>query len=345
MEAREAAGSAGLVSQMLADATDARLVALVRHGQPAAFEAIRDRYRQSILSFCLHLLGDPEEAADAVEHTFTVVYAAITSTDGPMVLRLWLFTTARNRCHSLRQFRRELSAAELVEAGSVGLAAQMRRPEDLRRLLVQMRDLHDDQRAALVLGELGALSQTEIGIALGLPPRKLHALASQARESLAATRGADGVVCSEIQRRRNLAAVLPAAAASSAFKGRVLTGLTAGAIALLGTAGTIGLSHALQARGTGTPHPMAETALPVPGTALRAPRSGLVPPGGLVPVPASVLVGPSHLVARAGIFALDQTRPITGALEGQACWPATRSPDSRGALTGRPGARPPTNEW
>src|SRR5882757_764711 len=187
---REAAGSAGLVVPMTVQvATDAGLVALVRQGRPAAFEAIRDRYSQPILSFCRRLLGDAEEAADAVEHTFTVAYTAITSTDKPVVLRLWLFTIARNRCHSLRQFRRGQPGRELVEPGTIGLASQIQRPEDLRQLLVQMRDLPNDQRAALVLGELGALGQAEIGTALGLPPRKVTALVSQARESLIATRG------------------------------------------------------------------------------------------------------------------------------------------------------------
>jgi RNA polymerase sigma factor (sigma-70 family) len=196
-----AAGGLGLVApRLLRAATDTRLVGLVRQGQAAAFEAIYDRYHRPIMSFCRHMLGDPEEGADAVQHTFTSAYTAIVGSDKPLLLRPWLFTIARNRCYSVLRARREHAAGDLVEPATEGLAAQVQRREDLRQLLVDLRELPDEQRGALVLAELGALSHNEIGTTLGVPPAKVKALVFQARESLIASRSARDTDCSEIRR-------------------------------------------------------------------------------------------------------------------------------------------------
>jgi RNA polymerase sigma factor (sigma-70 family) len=186
---------------MLRMATDARLVALVRAGNGAAFEAIYDRYHRPILSFCRHMLGDPEEAADAVQHSFMAAYNAIVSSEKTILLRAWLFTIARNRCYSVLRAKREQPAGELVEPSTEGLATQVQRREDLRELLRDLRRLPDDQRAALVLAELGTLSHGEIASTLDVPAAKVKALVFQARESLIASRTARDTDCTEIRRQ------------------------------------------------------------------------------------------------------------------------------------------------
>jgi RNA polymerase sigma factor (sigma-70 family) len=195
-------GSLGMLSpRALGLATDARLVKLVRDGNRAAFEAIYERYHRPILSFCRHMLGDPEEAADAVQHTFLAAYNAIISSDKTILLRAWLFTIARNRCYSMLRSRREQPGGELVEPVTEGLSAQVQRREDLRQLLGDVQRLPHDQRAALVLAELDTLNHGEIGSALGVPPAKVKALVFQARESLIASRNARDIDCAEIRRQ------------------------------------------------------------------------------------------------------------------------------------------------
>ena len=87
-------------------AGDDRLVALLRSGHDAAFEVIYDRYHRPLLSFCRHMLGHPEEAADAVQQTFISAYSELTRSEKPIALRAWLFTIARNRCLSMLRARR-----------------------------------------------------------------------------------------------------------------------------------------------------------------------------------------------------------------------------------------------
>ncbi|MGA2929789.1 MAG: RNA polymerase sigma factor, partial [Solirubrobacteraceae bacterium] len=194
-------GMVGVPYERLRIAPDSLLVALIRQGRVAAFEAAYDRHHRAILSFCRHVLGDPEEAEDAVQHTFLAAYDDLTSTDKPIHLRAWLFTIARNRCYSMLRSRREQPAGELAEPATEGLATVVQRRQDLRDLVVDVQRLPDDQRAALVLAELDALSHDQIADVLGVPREKVKALVFQARESLTASRAARDTDCSEIRRQ------------------------------------------------------------------------------------------------------------------------------------------------
>jgi RNA polymerase sigma factor (sigma-70 family) len=180
-------------------APDAHLVALIREGRPAAFETVYDRHHRSILSFCRHMLGDPDEAQDAVQHTFLAAYNDLISSSKQVHLRAWLFTIARNRCYSILRSRREHPTSQLTDAVTEGLATQVQRREDLRDLVGDMRQLPQEQRAALVLAEIDSLSHQEIGDVLGVPKDKVKALVFQARESLIASRTARETDCAEIR--------------------------------------------------------------------------------------------------------------------------------------------------
>ena len=193
-------GVSGVVGpRMTRLASDTHLVALVRQGWPSAFETIYGRYHRAILSFCRHMLGDADEAEDVVQHTFLAAYNDLISSEKPIQLRPWLFTIARNRCYSVLRARREQPQAEITEPATEGLAIQVQRRQDLRDLVGDLRGLPDDQRAALVLAEIDALSHEQIGEVLGVPSKKVKALVFQARESLVASRTARETACSDIR--------------------------------------------------------------------------------------------------------------------------------------------------
>jgi RNA polymerase sigma factor (sigma-70 family) len=180
-------------------ASDAHLVALIREGRANAFETVYNRHHRAILSFCRHMLGSVEEAEDAVQHTFLAAYNDLISSQKQIHLRAWLFTIARNRCYSILRARREHPVADPDEPVTEGLAAQVQRRQELRDLVLDLRQLPDDQRAALVLSEMDALSHAEIGDVLGVPRDKVKALVFQARESLVASRAARETDCAEIR--------------------------------------------------------------------------------------------------------------------------------------------------
>src|SRR5438874_5755957 len=98
--------------RLLATFSDERLVAQVRRGNEAAFEAVYDRHHRGLLAFCRHMLASQEEAEDAVQQTFNSAYRDLTTSEKPIQLKPRLYTIARNRCLSILRARRE----ETVEA-------------------------------------------------------------------------------------------------------------------------------------------------------------------------------------------------------------------------------------
>jgi RNA polymerase sigma factor (sigma-70 family) len=190
--------------RLLALAGDGRLVEQVRRGNEAAFEVLFERHCPAILAFCRHMLGSPEEAEDAVQHTFAAAYRDL-QRDGEreIALKPWLFTIARNRCLSLLRARRELPAgAEEGESGSpagAGLAEQAERRAELRHLLADVRELPDEQRAALLLTELGDLSHAEVARVLDCEVARVKGLVFRARSGLIARREAREAPCQSIR--------------------------------------------------------------------------------------------------------------------------------------------------
>jgi RNA polymerase sigma factor (sigma-70 family) len=180
-------------------ASDERLVAAVRAGRGDAFETVYDRYHRQLLSFCRHMLGSREEAEDAVQHTFMAAYSDLRRSGKPIQLRPWLYAIARNHCLSLLRARREHASIEDVEPAVEGLAPAVARREDLQELLRDLARLPDDQRSALLLSELGALSHDEIADVIDCPAGKVKALVFQARSSLSAGRQARETPCAEIR--------------------------------------------------------------------------------------------------------------------------------------------------
>ena len=85
------------------------------------------------------------------------------------------------------------------------MAAQVQLRADLRELVDELQRLPDDQRAALVLFELGDESHEQIAAVLGVRREKVKALVFQAREALMRARAAREAPCVEI--REQLATV------------------------------------------------------------------------------------------------------------------------------------------
>jgi RNA polymerase sigma factor (sigma-70 family) len=188
-----------LLRRMPRGRSDDALVARVRAGDERAFELVFDRYHRSLLAFCRHMLAGSEEAEDALQHTFMAAYRSLRASDEPIRLKAWLYTIARNRCLSILRARREQVALDDGHAASDGLAADVDRRAELRGLLADLERLPEEQRAALVLFELGDHSHDEIAEILGARREKVKALVFQARESLASWRHARETPCVEIR--------------------------------------------------------------------------------------------------------------------------------------------------
>ena len=82
---------------------------------------------------------------------------------------------------------------------TAGLAEQVERRAELRELLQDIGDLPDEQRAALLLAEVGDLSHADIGEVLDCEAARVKALVFRARSSLIERREARATPCEEIR--------------------------------------------------------------------------------------------------------------------------------------------------
>jgi len=177
---------------------DAALVARLRAGDALAFEVLYERHVSAILSFCRHMLGSPDEAEDAVQQVFMSAHRHLLADAREINLKPWLYAIARNRSLSMLRARREDLAGE-VEVSTKGLDDVVQQRADLRALLGDLQDLPEDQRAALVLTELGDLSHAEVAEALECEAGQVKGLVFRARSGLAERREAREASCDDIR--------------------------------------------------------------------------------------------------------------------------------------------------
>ena len=184
--------------------SDEALAERLADGDELAFEELYGRHAAGLLSVCRHILGSRDEAEDAVQQVFMQAYRQIARGDRPERLRPWLYAAARNRCISMRRGGAEPAVA-LAEPSTEGLDKQVERMADVRALLRDLHRLPEDQRTALVLFELGDLSQADIAEVLHCDAARVKSLVFRARSNLLASRDARDVSCSAIRRQLSIA--------------------------------------------------------------------------------------------------------------------------------------------
>jgi RNA polymerase sigma factor (sigma-70 family) len=181
---------------------DAKLVAMVRSGNPGAFETIVDRYQGRLLGFSRQMLGSTEDAEDVLQEVFVNAYKAMLRDEREINLRPWLYRIARNRC--LNHLRKPTADAQesmdmvpAVEASST--AEKVHNREEFRQLLVDVKKLPETQRSALLLREMDALSYEEIAAAMETTVPSVKSLLVRARISLAEASQARLLTCGEVR--------------------------------------------------------------------------------------------------------------------------------------------------
>src|ERR1051325_6825959 len=94
---------------------DAALMLRVKRGDPAAFTALVEKYKQPVMNLIGRTLRDPTEAEDLAQNVFVQVYKSAHRYRITARFSTWLFTIARNLClNEIR--RRSRHPAESLEA-------------------------------------------------------------------------------------------------------------------------------------------------------------------------------------------------------------------------------------
>jgi RNA polymerase sigma factor (sigma-70 family) len=240
----------------------------------SALVAVYERYQQRLYRFCFAILGNAEDAQDALQNTMVKALRALRGEQRQIELKPWLYRIAHNE--SIDLLRRRRNEAQIdpelpVSTSDPQEAAATR--ERLRHLLTDLASLPERQRETLIMRELAGLSFAEIGEAFETSPDVARQTLYEARLNLRQLETGREMSCAEVMRQisdgdgrvlrrrgtqahlracaecrefreaiegrqRDLAAIapLPAAAAASALQG-LLAGTAGGGAATTGAAG------------------------------------------------------------------------------------------------------------
>jgi len=185
---------------------DWELLARVAAGDGDAYLPLVERHQERLLRLCERLLGEREEARDAVQEVFLKAFRHAAGAEPRGQLFTWLYRIAVNHC--LNRLRRRRLArffslspvAESEEAGPVfDPASEAPSPERAAGARERWRAtrraidrLPESQRAVLVLAKFEGLSYREIAVALGLTEGAVESRLVRAMRRLEAAQESDG---------------------------------------------------------------------------------------------------------------------------------------------------------
>ena len=260
------------------------------------FEGMYRRHVPSIYRYTLAVLGNEADAEDATQQTFLSAYKAWERGERPQRPHNWLITIAHNVCR--QRFRERARRPAEVRLESDELPSPEVDPllgaTEIRSALEQ---LAFNQRAALVMRELGGTSYRDIAAALGITESAVETLLFRARRALREQLEGD-LTCGEAE-----------AALSRRLDGRLArTEASALRAHLRACRECATLERSMRARRSA----VRGLAFPLPPT-LASPVAPATIGGGLVAKGAAV-VAVGALAAGVGTKALEQARPVAPAV-------------------------------
>ena len=156
----------------MTEATDAAVVERVLSGDAEAFAVLVDRYYDRYTRYAVHLLGNREDAEEALQDAFLRAYRYLGSYEERERFASWLLRIVVNQCRTAaaRRRRREhafpdVDPAELeLAAGEVDDGERHDLRDRLDRALAR---LPADQREAVVLRYADDLSYEDMSAVTG----------------------------------------------------------------------------------------------------------------------------------------------------------------------------------
>ena len=179
---------------------DERLARMAADGDERAFAAIYRRYGQELHRYCTAILGNAEDAADALQNTMVSAVRALPGERREIALKPWLYRVAHNEAISLLRQRRpgvELDPDRLTVPAADADAATIER---LRQLVDDLGQLPDRQRGALVMRELSGLSFKEIAASLNCSAQAARQLVYETRLALQEMAEGREMECDRVRR-------------------------------------------------------------------------------------------------------------------------------------------------
>lgn len=130
------------------------------------FDRLYERYSSYVYNTCMGILGNRDDARDAMQDTFVQLYRHLPTFRGDCTHATWLYRVAVNKCMDILRRRRRFESSESMEE----YAAEDEPESDgilEQRVRQTILKLKPDHRAVLVLYHFQQLSYNEIAESLG----------------------------------------------------------------------------------------------------------------------------------------------------------------------------------
>ncbi len=154
-----------------------------RAGDQQTFRHLVERYQTQAIGHAISILGNREDALDAVQDAFTDAFQALNRFDLSRSFYPWFYVILRNRCYKSAAARTRQKADSIEEAGILEPSASMPYEEHLLldRALLQLDPV---DREIITLKHLDGLSYEELSERLSIPQGTVMSRLFHARRRL-----------------------------------------------------------------------------------------------------------------------------------------------------------------
>lgn len=156
-----------------------------RAGDSDAFCHVVESYQAEAIGHATAILGNHEDALDAVQEAFIDAFQALGSLDSTRRFYPWFYVILRNRCYKLAHGRkkREMGSSDEMEILAPTAAIS---PEHSMLLEQAMLELEREDRELITLRHLDGLSYQELAARLEVPQGTIMSRLFHARKKLRA---------------------------------------------------------------------------------------------------------------------------------------------------------------
>ena len=174
----------GPLVYLLQDADDAALVSRSISGDATAFETLVSRHQRALYTVACRMLGNREDAADALQGALIKAYEHLASFDPRHRFFSWIYRIVVNECLNMLRARRPEDALTRRWPPWARRSTRRRLPSGRGRSSTALMHLTTDARAVIVLRHFGDLSYDEIADTLGVPSKTVKSRLHSARQKL-----------------------------------------------------------------------------------------------------------------------------------------------------------------
>ncbi len=156
-----------------------------RSGDAAAFAALVEFFHVRCMRYARYMLGDEEDAEEAVQDTFLRVYDHLEQFRPDARFEPWLFRILANRCRTVRDRRRRReSLVTTGELPAVAAASTEISRDFLEEVEAALEDLPTEQREAFLLRHVEDLSYEDMAVITGVRLSALRMRVKRACDTL-----------------------------------------------------------------------------------------------------------------------------------------------------------------